>query len=92
MATSPHNPKLDELAALVQTGRVDGDRLHEHVNAAQLVPLHRVHEHLPLSRWTILRWERAGLITIYRPNSRRSFVHIDDLMHAWQACAGGEHV
>lgn len=86
------NEKLDELASLVNAGRVDGDRLHEHVNAAQLVPLHRVHEHLPLSRSTILRWERDGWIRIYRPNSRRSFVHIDDLMHAWQACAGGDNV
>lgn len=83
--------KLDELAQLVHDGTVDATRLHGHIDRSQLVPLHRVHEHLPLTRATILQWERAGIIRVYRPNSRRSYVHIDDLMRAWQQCADGHN-
>lgn len=86
--------KIDELAQLVHDRGMSGDRTHahiEHIERSQLVPLHRVHQHLPLTRATILQWERAGIIRVYRPNSRRSYVHIDDLMRAWQQCADGHN-
>lgn len=55
--------------------------------AGEFVPLSQVPRRVPVSRTTVLRWEREGLITLYRPSSRRTLVPIRRVIELWHQCA-----
>lgn len=53
----------------------------------EFVPLSQVPRRVPVSRTTVLRWEREGLITLYRPSARRTLVPIRRVIELWHQCA-----
>lgn len=53
-------------------------------DAVQFVGLTAVRRHVPVGRRTLLGWEAAGLLTIWRPNTRRAYVDLQEVLELWE--------
>lgn len=53
-------------------------------DAVQFVGLTAVRRHVPVGRRTLLNWEAEGLLTIWRPNARRAYVDLQEVLQLWE--------
>ena len=83
-AASPAPPEHRSIADVGEALRAIAEAVGV---VGEFVPLSQVPKRIPVSRTTVLRWEREGLITLYRPSPRRTLVPIRRVVELWNECA-----